>query len=124
MMERLEVDGRADVQGRTVLISGASFAGLATAYWMQRMGYAVTVVEVSKALRKGGTPVDIREGVVEVVRRMGLLDRIAAQSLKDRPMEFLDGDGRPVATMASRGTARTRGMRLSGTTCWTCSSTS
>ena len=43
--------------GSTCLISGASFAGLATAWWMNRLGYAVTVVEVAKALRKGGTPV-------------------------------------------------------------------
>ena len=32
------------VTGRAaVLVSGASFAGLATAYWMDRLGYRVTV---------------------------------------------------------------------------------
>jgi 2-polyprenyl-6-methoxyphenol hydroxylase-like FAD-dependent oxidoreductase len=56
----------------SVIVSGASFAGLAAAWWMNRLGYAVTVVEVGKALKKGGTPVDIREGVVDVVKRMGL----------------------------------------------------
>jgi 2-polyprenyl-6-methoxyphenol hydroxylase-like FAD-dependent oxidoreductase len=35
-----------------VLVSGASFAGLATAYWMNKLGYNVTVVEVSKDLQK------------------------------------------------------------------------
>jgi 2-polyprenyl-6-methoxyphenol hydroxylase-like FAD-dependent oxidoreductase len=86
-----------------VLISGASFAGLATAFWMRKMGYAVTVVEVAANLRKGGTPVDIREDVVEVVKRMGLLERIAAHSLKDRAMQFFDGSGRPVAVKEDKG---------------------
>jgi 2-polyprenyl-6-methoxyphenol hydroxylase-like FAD-dependent oxidoreductase len=86
----------------TVLIAGAGFAGLAAAYWMNRLGYQVTLVELAKTLKKGGTPVDIREGVVDVVRRMGLLDRIAAQSLKARPMQFLDAQGTPVAFMGSK----------------------
>jgi 2-polyprenyl-6-methoxyphenol hydroxylase-like FAD-dependent oxidoreductase len=89
-------------QTPSVLISGASFAGLATAYWMTRRGYTVTVVEVAQALRKGGTPVDIREGVVDVVRRMGLLEKIAAHSLPPRPMDFLDAGGVPLARMLAQ----------------------
>lgn len=46
----------------TVLISAASLAGMATAYWMNRLGYAVMVVEIAGDVKKGGTPVDIREG--------------------------------------------------------------
>ena len=79
-----------------VLISGASFAGLSTAWWMNRLGYAVTIVELAGSLRRGGTPVNIREGVIEVVRRMGLLDRIKAQALPPRPVIFLDENGSPL----------------------------
>ena len=79
-----------------VLISGASFAGLATAWWMNRLGYAVTVVEMAGDLRRGGTPVNIREGVIEVVRHMGLLDRIKSQSLPLRPVVFLNEEGLPL----------------------------
>ena len=89
--------------GPSVLISGASFAGLAAAFWMHRLGYVVTVVEVAKDLKKGGTPVDIREGVIDVVKRMGLSERIAARSLNRRPMEFLSGDGEPYAVKATKG---------------------
>lgn len=92
----------AEGQQLEVLISGASFAGLATAWWMNRLGYSVTVVEVAKGLRKGGTPVDIREGVIDVVKRMGLLERIASLSLQARPMEFLDAHGAPVARMRAQ----------------------
>ena len=86
----------------SVLISGASFAGLATAWWMIKLGYSVTIVEIARGLKKGGTPVDIREGVIDVVKRMGLLERIAAHSLKERPMEFLDARGAPLAVMPPR----------------------
>ena len=83
-----------------VLISGASFAGLASAWWMRKLGYSVTVVEIGKGLKRGGTPVDIREGVIEVVERMGLLERVAAHSLKERPMLFLDAQGDPLAMLS------------------------
>jgi 2-polyprenyl-6-methoxyphenol hydroxylase-like FAD-dependent oxidoreductase len=87
---------------RRVLISGASFAGLATAWWMHQLGFLVTMVEIAPSLRKGGTPVDIRESVVEVVRRMELLEQIAAESLPPRPTEFLAVDGRPLEHMETR----------------------
>ena len=82
-----------------VLIAGASFAGLATAYWMNRLGYAVTVVEVAKGLRMGGSPVDIKEGTVDIVKRMGLLERIQASSLKAKAIDFVDARGVSIAKM-------------------------
>ena len=86
----------------SILISGASFAGLATAWWMRRLGYRVTVVEVAPSLRKGGTPVDIRESVIDVVRRMGLLEQISAESLPPRPTQFIGADGRPLMQEAPK----------------------
>ena len=82
-------------QGSTarVLVSGASFAGLATAWWMNKLGYTVTVVEIAKSLRRGGTPVNIRDGVIDVVKRMNLFARIIAASLPARPMTFVDAHG-------------------------------
>lgn len=89
--------GSAQAVGKKrVLISGASFAGLASAWWMHQLGYEVTVVEIAPGLRKGGTPVDIRESVVDVVERMGLLEQIVRASLPARPTEFLDREGRPL----------------------------
>jgi 2-polyprenyl-6-methoxyphenol hydroxylase-like FAD-dependent oxidoreductase len=86
----------------TVLISGASFAGLSTAWWLKRLGYSVTVVELAQTIRKGGTPVDIREGVIDVVRRMGLLEQIAARGLPPRATEFLDAKGASLAHRPAR----------------------
>ena len=86
-------------QGLNVLVSGASFAGLATAFWMNRLGYKVTVVEIGKSLKTGGSPVDIKEGTVDIVRRMGLLERIQASSLKAKGIDFLDVEGVKIARM-------------------------
>jgi 2-polyprenyl-6-methoxyphenol hydroxylase-like FAD-dependent oxidoreductase len=75
------------------LISGASFAGLTAAFWMRKLGYRVTVVETGAALKKGGTPVDIRDDTIGTVERMGLLEAIKGASLPPRVTEFTNLDG-------------------------------
>lgn len=76
------------LKNKKVLVSGASFAGLSTAYWMNQLGCKVTVVEVSKDLKMGGTPVDIRGNTVEIVKRMGIFEQIKSNKLPPRTMEF------------------------------------
>jgi 2-polyprenyl-6-methoxyphenol hydroxylase-like FAD-dependent oxidoreductase len=77
-----------------VLVSGASFAGLATAYWMNRLGYRVTIIEAASVLRKGGTPVDIEGETIGILARMGMIDAVRAKALPPRRLEFKDaGDG-------------------------------
>jgi 2-polyprenyl-6-methoxyphenol hydroxylase-like FAD-dependent oxidoreductase len=85
-----------------VLISGASFAGLTTAYWMSRLGYEVTVVEIAKTLKMGGTPVNIEGDTVDIMRRMGMLERIQAASLPKRPVEFVNENGDRLALMSTQ----------------------
>lgn len=75
-------------QNKRVLVSGASFAGLTTAYWMNNLGYKVTVVETGNHLKMGGTPVDIKDSVVDIVKRMGLLEKIKANRLSLEKWEF------------------------------------
>jgi 2-polyprenyl-6-methoxyphenol hydroxylase-like FAD-dependent oxidoreductase len=76
-----------------ILISGASFAGLATAFWMKKFGYEVTVVEIAESLKKGGTPVNIRDNTVDVVKRMGLFDQIRSNRVRMESMEMVSSDG-------------------------------
>ena len=77
---------------RTALVSGASFAGLATAYWLLELGHEVTLVEVHPGLRVGGTAVDIRGTTVDLMRRMGLLDAIRANRLSLKRWEMKNAD--------------------------------
>ncbi|MGW0854077.1 FAD-dependent oxidoreductase [Streptomyces sp. NPDC002690] len=78
---------------RSVLISGASIAGPALAYWLHRYGFAVTVVEKADAVRGGGYPIDIRGTALEVVERMGLLPRLWEAHVDSRQVSFLGPDG-------------------------------
>jgi 2-polyprenyl-6-methoxyphenol hydroxylase-like FAD-dependent oxidoreductase len=100
-MEPLCLDLKITKMGNTkeVLISGASFAGLTTAFWMIKMGYNVTVVETSAFLKKGGTPVDIKDQTVDIVKRMGLFEQIKANRLGLERWEFKDADDVTVRTM-------------------------
>jgi len=67
---------------KQVLISGASFAGLTLAYWLNKFGgdkLKITVVEIGKELRKGGSPIDVRGEALNVVKEMGIYEKIKAK---------------------------------------------
>jgi 2-polyprenyl-6-methoxyphenol hydroxylase-like FAD-dependent oxidoreductase len=83
-----------------VLVSGASIAGPSVAYWLQRFGFDVTVVERAPALRPGGFAVDFRGSPhVTVLRRMGILDEVKAAQTHMRGLSFVDANGRTVLTL-------------------------
>lgn len=83
----------------TVLVSGASIAGPAVAYWLHRYGFAVTVVEKSTGLRGGGYPIDVRGTAVEVARRMGILPQLQEAHIESRQVTFLNADGSEAAVV-------------------------
>jgi len=85
---------------RSVLISGASIAGPALAYWLNRYGFDVTVVERSPAVRSGGYPIDIRGAATDVIERMGLLKAVQAAHIESRGLTFVDANGRDIATLS------------------------
>ncbi|WP_018541958.1 FAD-dependent monooxygenase [Streptomyces sp. MspMP-M5] len=83
-----------------MLISGASIAGPALAYWLARYGFRPTVVELAPALRGGGFAVDFRGAAhLAVLRRMGLLERIRQRRTGGSPMTFIDAQGKQVAAL-------------------------
>ncbi|WP_033441529.1 FAD-dependent monooxygenase [Saccharothrix sp. NRRL B-16314] len=82
---------------KRVLVSGASVAGPAVAYWLARHGFEPTVVEIAPALRRGGAAVDFRGAAhMTVLERMGVLDRLRAIQTGGSPMTFVDERGRTV----------------------------
>ncbi|WP_039923957.1 FAD-dependent monooxygenase [Amycolatopsis decaplanina] len=84
---------------REILISGASVAGPTLAWWLNHHGFRPTVVERAPSLRGGGYKVDIRGVAVDVVRRMGLLERVQAESTDMRGASFVNKCGKEVATL-------------------------
>ncbi|MFC0454304.1 FAD-dependent monooxygenase [Rhodococcus jostii] len=85
---------------RTVLISGASIAGPALAFWLSRCGYAVTVVERAPDLRLGGQAVDFKGEVHrKVLERMGILDEVHRRQTGKTDLLIVDERDRHVATI-------------------------
>ncbi|GAA1714637.1 FAD-dependent monooxygenase [Fodinicola feengrottensis] len=82
-----------------VLISGASIGGPALAYWLNRYGYQVTVVERASELRPGGYKVDLRGATVEVASRMGIMADVRAHSTDMQDETFVDKNNKPLVTM-------------------------
>ncbi|HET6289025.1 MAG TPA: FAD-dependent monooxygenase [Amycolatopsis sp.] len=83
----------------TVLVSGASIAGPAIAFWLRRYGFSVTVVEKADGPRGGGYPIDVRGTALEAARRMGILPRLREAHIETRLLTFRDSDGREVASV-------------------------
>ena len=88
------------MQNMKVLISGASIAGPALAYWLDRYGCDVTVVEKAPALRRGGQAVDFK-GVTHrtVLARMGILEEVRRRQTGGSDQVIVDANGRRLAVM-------------------------
>ena len=81
-----------------VLISGASIAGPVLAYWLNKYGFDVTVVERAPTLRKtGGHAVDLFRPSMDISEKMGVLDRIEALATgTNRLKMFREGRTQPI----------------------------
>ncbi|MFJ4434906.1 FAD-dependent monooxygenase [Streptomyces sp. NPDC088923] len=84
---------------RRVLVSGASIAGPALAYWLDRYGFEVTVVEKAPTVRGGGYAIDIRGVAREVADRMGILPALRAAHVDSRRLSFVDAAGEPIGSV-------------------------
>jgi len=85
---------------RDILISGASVAGPALAWWLSRHGFRPTVVERAPQLRGGGYAVDFRGAAhLSVLAKMGILDAITARQTRLSATTIVDQQGRAVARM-------------------------
>ncbi|WP_143264494.1 FAD-dependent monooxygenase, partial [Amycolatopsis kentuckyensis] len=85
---------------KRVLISGASIAGPALAFWLRRAGFAVTLVEKAAELRVGGYPIDVRGTALDAVERMGILPRLQDLHISTRRLTFLDASGDEIVSLA------------------------
>lgn len=85
-----------------ILITGASVAGTALAYWLARAGHEVEVVEKAEAFRDGGQNIDLRGPGREVLKRMGLEKAALARGTGEEGTAWVDEDGRPVAEFDTR----------------------
>ncbi len=96
---------------KSILISGASIAGPTLAYWLDRYGFNVTVVERTSDVRSGGYPIDVRGTAIDVVERMGLLPQVVgAQPAPGRQGRSHGGGSRRIR--GRRGRPHGRGSAI------------
>jgi 2-polyprenyl-6-methoxyphenol hydroxylase-like FAD-dependent oxidoreductase len=93
---------------KRVLISGASIAGLTLAFWLNRYRYQVTVIEISKGLRRGGSPIDVRGDALNVAEQMRILEKIRAKEFVHTD-EIVNAENETLATFALNTQAEYRG---------------
>jgi 2-polyprenyl-6-methoxyphenol hydroxylase-like FAD-dependent oxidoreductase len=84
-----------------VLISGASIAGPALAYWLGRYGFEPTIVEIAPSLRTGGNAVDFRGPLhMGILRKMGpVLNELKKVQTFGTAMRFVDERGERLMEM-------------------------
>lgn len=82
---------------REILISGAGIAGPALAYWLERAGFAPTIIERAPTLRSGGFVIDFWGLGYDLAERMGLADDIGRVGYRITEMRIVDDRGKRVA---------------------------
>lgn len=86
-----------------VLISGASIAGPALAFWLHRYGFEVTVVEKAGAVRPGGREVDFKGPVhLAVLDKMGILGAVLRARVPSDDGVIVDARGRATSRFPGR----------------------
>jgi 2-polyprenyl-6-methoxyphenol hydroxylase-like FAD-dependent oxidoreductase len=79
-------------KNKNVLVSGASIAGLSIAWWLNHIGYRVTVVELADAPRTNGAAVDLNGDSVAIAKRMGLYEKLKSHQLGVDRIEYKNAD--------------------------------
>lgn len=87
------------MKNKEILISGASVAGPALAFWLHHYGFRPTIVERAPELRPGGYKVDIRGAAMDVVARMGLREEFERKHTSMRGGSFVNGEGKRIAEL-------------------------
>jgi 2-polyprenyl-6-methoxyphenol hydroxylase-like FAD-dependent oxidoreductase len=83
-----------------VLISGASIAGPALAFWLNGYGFDVTIVEKAREVRAGGQAVDFKGPTHHAVRqKMGVLDAVRQASVASSDGAIVSARGRRIGAV-------------------------
>ncbi|KAG9233621.1 hypothetical protein BJ875DRAFT_38147 [Amylocarpus encephaloides] len=80
--------------GLSVLICGSGIAGPTLAYFLTQANVRVKIIERSASPRHSGLGVDIRGPALDVIRRMGLEERIRGKTTGEEGLVCVDSDGK------------------------------
>lgn len=100
LLNRVKLQSRT-LKNKHILISGASISGPALAFWLHHYGFTVTIVEQAPALRTGGYKIDIRGKAVDVVKAMGLYEKICEFNVDMQAATFVNDEGEKIVEMSA-----------------------
>ncbi len=86
---------------KSVLISGAGIAGPSLAYWLNKYGIQVTIVEKANGIRNAGYAVDFRGNAIKILDKMGILDEIKKKQTHTGDVSFVDKNGKRLVNIPS-----------------------
>lgn len=89
-----------------VLISGIGIAGPALAFWLERAGHEVTLVEVAPEIRSGGYVIDFWGIGFDVAEKMGLISEIRSLGYQMQEVRIVDDRGRTSSSFSAEVFAR------------------
>lgn len=92
-------EGRSQTNRNKVLICGAGIAGLTVAWWLDRDGWEVLLIEKAAGLREEGYMIDFLGSGYDVAKRMGILPRLEAVQYPVSEIINVDSDGETVSTI-------------------------
>lgn len=95
-----------------VLICGAGVAGSILAFWLAKHDFQVVVIERSKAEQKAGQGIEIEEPALQVVKLMGILDKLNEQKTGEMGFNLVDQQSRSCAVFEQGGMSPTGALEL------------
>lgn len=84
---------------KSILISGASIAGPALAFWLNRYGFKTTIIERAPAIRPGGYAVDFRGAAMKALNYMGITDEIKKYETRTGKVTVVNKNNQKVTSM-------------------------
>ena len=75
------------------MVIGASIAGPAVCYWLKKFGFSPTLIERNDILSKGGYAIDVRGIAIDVVKRMGIYEKICDMRTQLETGYYVDANG-------------------------------
>ncbi|MEN0052520.1 MAG: FAD-dependent monooxygenase [Mucilaginibacter sp.] len=84
---------------KKILISGASVAGPALAFWLNRYGFEVTIVERAPGIREGGYAIDFRGPAMQVLEQMDMIEAIKKFETRAGKITIVDKNNQKLASM-------------------------
>jgi 2-polyprenyl-6-methoxyphenol hydroxylase-like FAD-dependent oxidoreductase len=77
-----------------IIINGVGIAGPTLAYWLQKSGHEILLVEAAPQLRRGGYVIDFWGVGYDVAEKMGLVPRLKELGYQVQEIRFVNRHGR------------------------------